>query len=41
MMSVFLYPGMYVDIPLVATYLAAWEAVPRRWQNVIVPLGSE
>jgi hypothetical protein len=40
-MPVFLYPGMYVDVPLEATYLAAWEAVPRRWQNVIVPRGGE
>jgi hypothetical protein len=27
---------MYLDVPPEATYLAAWEAVPRRWQNVIV-----
>lgn len=35
-MPVFLYPGMYVNMPLEATYMAAWEAVPRRWQNVII-----
>jgi len=29
-MPVFLYPGMYIDVPLETTYLAAWEAVPRR-----------
>jgi len=34
-MPVFLYPGMYIDVPLETTYLAAWEAVPRRWQKVI------
>jgi len=34
-MPVFLYPGMYIDVPLETTYLAAWKAVPRRWQKVI------
>ena len=34
-MPVFLYPGMYIDVPLETTYLSAWEAVPRRWQKVI------
>ena len=36
-MPVFLYPEMYIDVPLEATYMAAWEAVPRRWQKVIAP----
>lgn len=34
-MPVFLYPGMYIEVPLEATYLSAWEAVPPRWQKVI------
>jgi hypothetical protein len=34
------YPEMYVNVPLESTYLAAWEAVPRRWQNVIAPPGG-
>lgn len=34
-MPVFLYPGMYIDVPLESTYLGAWEAMPSRWQNVI------
>jgi Protein of unknown function (DUF4058) len=34
-MPIFLYPGMYVDVPLEATYLAAWEAMPERWRKVI------
>jgi len=36
-MPVFLYPEMYIDVPLEVTYMAAWEAVPRRWQKVIAP----
>ncbi len=36
-MPVFLYPEMYIDVPLEATYMGAWEAVPRRWQKVIAP----
>jgi Protein of unknown function (DUF4058) len=36
-MPVFLYPGMYIDVPLETTYLSAWEAVPSRWQRVIAP----
>ncbi len=36
-MPVFLWPGMYIDVPLEKTYMAAWEAVPRRWQKVIAP----
>ena len=34
-MPIFLYPAMYIDVPLEATYMAAWEAVPLRWQKVI------
>ena len=34
-MPVFLYPGMYIDVPLETTYQSAWEAVPQRWQKVI------
>ena len=36
-MPVFLYPEMHVQVPLEATYQAAWQAVPRRWQAVIAP----
>jgi hypothetical protein len=36
-MPVYLYPGMYVEVPLEATYLAAWDTVPRRWQDVVAP----
>lgn len=36
-MPVFLYPGMYIDVPLESTYLAAWDTVPRRWQEVVAP----
>jgi hypothetical protein len=34
-MPVFLYPGMYIDVPLEETYMAAWKDVPKRWQDVI------
>jgi hypothetical protein len=34
-MPVYLYPGRYIDVPLEETYMAAWEAVPRRWREVI------
>ncbi|MDB5391647.1 MAG: hypothetical protein JWM11_7293 [Planctomycetaceae bacterium] len=36
-MPVFLYPGMYIEVPLEETYMSAWKAVPRRWQEVISP----
>jgi hypothetical protein len=36
-MPVYLYPGMYIEVPLETTYMAAWDAVPRRWQTVIAP----
>ena len=31
----FLAPGLYVLVPLEATYQAAWDTVPARWQRVI------
>lgn len=31
-MPLFLTADVYVPVPLEATYLAAWAAVPRRWQ---------
>ena len=34
-MPLFLNPGHYVNVPLEATYLAAYEGVPRRWKRVI------
>ena len=34
-MPVFLEPDFYVDLPLEATYSAAWESVPKRWRRVI------
>lgn len=34
-MPLFLRPEAYVEVPLEATYQAAWEAVPRRWRRVI------
>jgi hypothetical protein len=34
-MPLFLEPEVYVDVPLEATYTAAWEAVPIRWRRVI------
>jgi hypothetical protein len=36
-MPVFLYPGMFIDVPLEPTYNAAWEIVPPRWRRVIEP----
>ena len=27
--------GRYVDVPLAATYAAAWDATPRRWRAVV------
>jgi hypothetical protein len=36
-MPLFLRPGAYVPVPLEATYRAAWEAVPRRWRDVVAP----
>ncbi|HEX4795442.1 MAG TPA: DUF4058 family protein [Humisphaera sp.] len=34
-MPLFLDPGHYVNVPLEATYLSAYEGVPRRWKRVI------
>ena len=34
-MTIFLYPGIYVQVPLEATYLGAWDSVPRKWQAVV------
>lgn len=34
-MPVFLYPGMFIEVPLETAYRSAWEAVPVRWQKVI------
>ncbi len=36
-MPIYLYPSKYVEVPLEVTYMAAWDAVPRRWQDVIAP----
>jgi hypothetical protein len=36
-MPLFLEPEVYVNVPLEATYRAAWEAVPLRWRRVIAP----
>ncbi len=35
-MPLILEPGGAVQVPLEATYQEAWEAVPRRWQRVLV-----
>jgi hypothetical protein len=34
-MPLFLAPELYVMVPLEATYQAAWDTVPARWQRVI------
>jgi hypothetical protein len=34
-MPLFLEPGAHVLVPLEATYLSAWAAVPRRWRRVL------
>jgi hypothetical protein len=36
-MPVYLQPGVYVEVPLERTYMAAWETVPQRWRTVIAP----
>lgn len=36
-MPLFLEPGPYVNVPLEATYQAAWRGVPRRWRDVLEP----
>lgn len=32
-MPLFLSPGRYVDVPLEASYLAAWRGMPERWRR--------
>ena len=34
-MPLFLEPEMYVNVPLEATYRAAYRGVPRRWRQVL------
>lgn len=34
-MPLFLRPGGHILVPLEQTYLEAWDAVPRRWREVI------
>ncbi len=34
-MPLFLAPGWYVDVPLEATYEAAWRGVPRRFRDIL------
>lgn len=34
-MPAFLEPGVCIDVPLDATYTAAWDAVPKRWRDVV------
>jgi hypothetical protein len=34
-MPLFLTPEHYVNVPLEATYQAAWRGVPRRWREVL------
>jgi hypothetical protein len=34
-MPLFLEPGAHVMVPLEATYQAAWDTVPARWQRVV------
>ena len=34
-MPLFLRPGAHILVPLERTYAAAWDAVPRRWREVI------
>ncbi len=34
-MPLFLDPGLYVPVPLEKTYQSAFEAVPRRWREVL------
>jgi hypothetical protein len=40
-MPLFLTPEVYVPLPLEATYLSAWEAVPSYWRDVMTsPVSS-
>ena len=36
-MPLFLEYGAFIDVPMEATYRAAWDTVPRRWQVQIEP----
>ena len=36
-MPLFLDPWSYINVPLEATYRAAWRGVPRRWRDVLEP----
>jgi hypothetical protein len=38
-MPLFLTPRHYVNVPLEATYAAAWKGVPRRWKDVLEARG--
>jgi hypothetical protein len=40
-MPLFLAPGWYVSVPLEATYQAAWRGVPRRYQEVLLPVSID
>lgn len=39
-MPLFLAPEYYAMVPLEATYQAAWNTVPARWQRAIAPEGA-
>lgn len=39
-MPLFLEPANYVNVPLEATYQAAWHGVPQRWKRVLEAAGS-
>jgi hypothetical protein len=39
-MPLFLEPDKYINVPLEATYQAAFDAVPRRWRDVLQPPAS-
>jgi len=34
-MPLFLRPGQYIQVPLEASYRAAWQSVPQRWRRVL------
>jgi hypothetical protein len=34
-MRLFLEPDVYVNVPLEATYQAAYRGVPRRWRDLL------
>jgi hypothetical protein len=40
-MPLFLEPGVHVPVPLDATYQTAFDAMPRRWRNVLETPGAE